>query len=214
MKLLAFSLASLAGLLLASAALSQEPWPYEYMRGEYVVPCPEKAEDSCVYHRLVVDNQSDDVLECRGQIAYSAVNRDGQTSKSHPSVVDAKSRKAVLSDVAAPDVNASSHGMNCKVRPRPDDSKLTPQCKPIITAKPTGSIDYSIESRNAGREGPVLLEFSFSDKDGAPTNIVVVGSSLWPELDASAVKYVGQYRGYTDCKQGRFRMPLTFKLRE
>jgi TonB family protein len=163
---------------------------------------------------LVVDNQSDDTLECLGNISYNGANRDGQSSRSHPAVVDAKSRKAVLSDVAATAVIATSHSVNCKVRPRPDDSKLTPQCKATISAKPTGSIDYPIESRNAGREGPVLLEFSFSDKDGAPTNIVVVGSSLWPELDASAVKYVGQYRGYTDCKQGRFRMPLTFKLRE
>jgi TonB family protein len=197
-----------------SCALAQESkQPYEYMRGEYVVPCPDDENENCIWQRLVVDNQSANTLECRGRIAYDSVNRDQLAAKEHRMAIEPNTRKAVLSDTTKPDVKSTSHGVDCIVRKPYDDSKLTPNCKPTLTKKPTGGIDYPPESRSAGEEGPVLLEFSLSDKEGPPTDIAVIGSSLWPKLDESAKKYVAQYAGVTDCKNGRFRMPLTFRLR-
>lgn len=214
-KVLGVASVALAWLTALDAAHAQaNQTPYEYMRGEYVVPCPDDAEASCIYHRLIVDNQSANTLECRASIAYSGANRDQLASKDHKMVVEPNTRRAVLADNTVPDVNATSHRVECKERKPPDDSKLTPNCKPTLIKKPTGSIDYPPESRRAGQEGPVLLEFTLTNKEGPPKDIVVVGSSLWPKLDESAVKYVAQYTGVTDCKQGRFRMPLTFRLRE
>lgn len=206
------------GLMLACLApldganAQSKPWPHDYMRGEYEVPCPDSQSETCIYHRLIVENASDDTLECRSRITYDGVNRDGRRGKEHKSVVEPNARKAVLADNTTPDVKVESYGVECAVRKPTDDSKLTPNCKPTLTQKPTGSIDYPPESRLAGEEGPVLLEFTLTDEEGPPRDIVVVGSSLWPKLDESAVKYVAQYRGVTDCKQGRFRLPLTFRL--
>jgi len=187
--------------------------PYEYVRGEYEVPCPDDEGVECIYHRLIVDNTSADTLECRARIVYSGANRDGLTSREHKMVVEPNSRRAVLADNTTPNVNAASHTVDCTVRKPPDDSKLTLNCTPTLTKKPTEPIDYPQETRLAGEEGPVLLEFTLTDREGPPKDIVVVGSSLWPKLDESAIKYVGQYQGVTDCKQGRFRIPLTFRLR-
>lgn len=206
-------LTSVMAFALFGTALAQTPHAYEYMRGEYVVPCDDDQQENCIWHRLVVDNQTDNTLECRGRINYDAPNRDQVTAKEHKMVVEPKARKSVLSDTSKPEVKATSHGVECLVRPALSSSKLTPDCKPTLTKKPTGGIDYPAESRLAGEEGPVMLEFSLTSKEGPPTDIVVVGSSLWPKLDASAKKYVAQYSGVTDCKKGRFRMPLTFRLR-
>ena len=201
------------GSLPSSFALAQAlPQPYEYLRGEYVVPCPDDEKESCVWHRLVVDNQTANTLECRGRIAYDGVNREQLGKVEHPMVIESNSRQAVLADTTKPEVKSVSQSVECTVRPPLDDSKLTLSCKPILIKKPSG-IDYPPASRRANEEGPVMLEFSLSNKEGAPTDIVVVGSSLWPKLDESAKKYVAQHTGITDCKKGRFRMPLTFRLR-
>jgi TonB family protein len=197
---------------LDAAHAQSKPWPHDYMRGEYEVSCPDSDAAACIYHRLIVENASDDTLECRSNVTYDGVNRDGQSTRDHKMVVEPNTRKAVLADNTTPDVKVVSYGVECAVRPPTDDSKLTLDCKPTLTQKPTGSIDYPMELRRAGQEGPVLLEFTLTDREGPPRDIVVVGSSLWPKLDESAVKYVAQYRGLTDCKQGRFRLPLTFRL--
>ena len=58
----------------ANADASQ--WPYEYMRGDVVVPCLDDEQENCIWHRLIVDNQSDNTLECRGRMTYDGVDRD------------------------------------------------------------------------------------------------------------------------------------------
>jgi TonB family protein len=203
------SIALLCGWQVGFAQTAQ---PYEYVRGEYVVPCPDDDKAECRWHRLVVDNRTADTLECKSRISYSGINRNQAATFDHQMVVVPNARRAVLADTTNPDVTAQSHSVECRARPRTDDSKLTPQCKATLTKKPSGGIDYPPDSRKAGQEGPVMLEFSLSDKEGPPTDILIVGSSLWPKLDESAKKYVGQYTGKTDCKQGRFRMPLIFRL--
>jgi TonB family protein len=213
MKFTTVLLMAAAGFAALSSAQAQVSWPYEYMRGEYVVPCLDKEEDSCVWHRLIVDNGSTDTLECYGQMNYSGNNRQGKSTVEHKFVVEPNTRRAVVGDATATDIHVTTHKVECVIRRPYDDSKLTPQCSATWTKKPTETIDYPPESRAAGEEGPVLLELTLSDKEGPPTDVKVVGSSLWPKLDASAAKYVGQYAGTTNCKQGRFRMPLTFRLR-
>jgi TonB family protein len=187
------------------------PQPYEYMRGEYEVPCPDDETQSCIWHRLVVDNQTAATLECRAHIAFDGVDRNKAAKAEHPMVIEPKTRRTVLGDTTTPDVKATSHSVDCVARKPLDNSKLTPDCKPTFTDRPT-AIDYPNESRTAGEEGQVVLEFSLSNKEGAPTEITVVGSSLWPKLDESAKKYVGKYVGSTECKKGRFRIPVNFRL--
>ena len=207
--LLSFTVLPIGGIAYAQDAKQA----YEYMRGEHIVPCPDDENETCVYHRLIVENTSSNTLECYGQISFDGLDRDKVSSRKHHMVIEPNSRKAVVTDSAQVSVRATTHNVDCKIRKPLDDSKLTPKCKPTLSSKPT-NIDYSSESRQAGQEGPVLLEFTLSDKEGAPTEITVVGSSLWPVLDDAAKKYVAQSSGSTDCKKGRFRMPLTFRLQQ
>src|SRR5882724_9249328 len=199
--------------LCAPAAKPEAPaWPYEYMRGEVEVPCLDDAKESCVWHRLIVDNQSENTLECTGRLAYDGVNREQHATMEHRMVVMPHARKAIVADITNADVKAGSHGVDCVARKPPDNSKLTPNCKPTVLNGP-GSLDYPRESRQAGEDGTVLVEFSLTNELAHPTDIVVVGSSLWPRLDESGIKYVAQFNGATDCKHGRFRIPVTFQLR-
>lgn len=192
-------------------ALPNSPYPYEYMRGEVVVPCPDNEKESCIWHRLVLENSSKDTLECKGTMEYDGANRDHVSITQRPMVLLPKARKAVVADTTPPDVKVIKHNLDCKVRQPPDDSKLTPKCKPTILYMPSEAM-YPATSMRAGEEGPVLLEFSFTNKEGPATDIKVVGSSLWPKLDESGIAYVSQFKGYTDCKTGRFRVPVSFRL--
>jgi TonB family protein len=187
-------------------------WPYEYVRGEVIVPCPDDETVNCIWHRLIVDNQSSDTLECRGQVTYDGVNRALAAKAERPMVLLPHTRRAVFADTTVPEVKVAAHNLECTVRHPPDSSKLTPNCKPTILRMPSEAT-YPASSMQAAEEGPVLLEFSLSNKEGAPTDIQVVGSSLWPKLDESGMKYVSQFVGVTDCKHGRFRVPVSFQIK-
>ena len=203
-----------AGIAVAQtpSADSSSQTPYEYLRGDVVVPCTDDATANCIWHRLIVDNQSNDTLECRGRVTYDAPNRDNATKSERPMVLLPRSRRAVLAEMTVPTVKVTEHSLECVVRKPPDASKLTPKCKPTIVVMPSEA-EYPPESMQASEEGPVLLEFSQSNKQGSPTDVKVVGSSLWPKLDESGVKYVSKFVGYTDCKTGRFRVPVSFRLK-
>jgi hypothetical protein len=75
--------AGLGLLSLGSTFAQGSPQPYEYMRGEYEVPCSDDESQNCLWHRLIVDNQTANTLECRGRIAYDGVDRD-QVAKLEP----------------------------------------------------------------------------------------------------------------------------------
>jgi TonB-like protein len=190
----------------------QSQQPHEYMRGEVTVPCPDDEKENCVYHRLIVDNQSSDWLECFGRMTYDGVNREKLSTAERKFVVVPHGRKVVVGDATTPDVNVTAHTMQCSARKPLDASKLTPQCTRVFSHSPK-EIDYPPASRRASEEGPVLLDFSLTDHDDHPTDIVVVGSSLSQRLDEAAIAFVAKYIGSTDCKQGRFRTQVTFQLK-
>jgi len=210
------------GIATFGAAHAQEPqgkspagqssWPHEYLPGLVAVPCLDNDKDNCVWHRLIVDNQTDDTLECSGQLTYDGVNRAQAGSVEHRMVVSSHVRRVVLGDTTNPDVAVKSHDVHCAIRKPPDSSKLTPKCELTVLNAPA-ELEYPMESRKLSEEGPVLLDFSLTDKDGQPSDIVVVGSSLYPRLDAAGIKYVSEFVGSTKCKHGRFRIPVTFQLK-
>jgi len=193
------------------AKTTPEEWAHEYMRGD-VVPCYDNEKENCIWQRLIVDNQSADTLECSGRLVYDGVNREQLAAAERRMVIMPHARKAVVSDSTKPEVAAASHSVRCSIRKPLDNSKLTPQCEPTVLNGPS-SLNYPPESRKAGEEGTVLVEFSLTSELGHPTDIVAVGSSLWPKLDESGVNYVSQFNGATGCKHGRFRIPVTFQLK-
>jgi len=86
-------------------------------------------------------------------------------------VIMPHARKAVVSDSTKPEVAAASHSVRCSIRKPLDNSKLTPQCEPTVLNGPS-SLNYPPESRKAGEEGTVLVEFSLTSELGHPTDIV------------------------------------------
>jgi TonB family protein len=80
-------------------------------------------------------------------------------------------------------------------------------------ARPVNVSDYyPPASRRLGEEGPVALQFVLTKKEGKPTRIQVIGSSLFDRLDAAAVKAAGDMVFTTACPGRDFRMQLTFDL--
>jgi len=214
LALLAFATVTVFGAPEGAKKSSTAPksWEHEYLRGPVAVPCLDNEQESCIWHRLIVDNQSDNALECSGQLTYEGTNRSQAASIDHKMVVVAHARRVVLGDMTNPDVNVKAHDVLCAIRKTPDTSKLTPKCEPTVLNAPA-ELDYPIESRKLSEEGPVLLDFSLTEKEDHPTDIEVVGSSLFPRLDEAGIKYVSKFVGATDCKHGRFRIPVTFQLK-
>ncbi|HEU4603786.1 MAG TPA: energy transducer TonB, partial [Steroidobacteraceae bacterium] len=120
-----------------------------------------------------------------------------------------------LSDVARPDVTIAEYDLVCAARPPIDKSQLTPKCKKTLD---TRSIDlnslYPAASRRESEEGPVVLQFTLTHEAAPPGDIKVVGSSLFPRLDAAAVVALSKAMGSTECERGTYLFEVNFELRD
>jgi TonB family protein len=73
---------------------------------------------------------------------------------------------------------------------------------------------YPEKSREAGEEGPVVLEFTLRGKAEHPRDIKVVGSSLFPASDEAAAKALGDMVMSSSCKNAKYRLKLSFRLQQ
>lgn len=188
-------------------------WVYMLKRDDTPVLCRAEDEPKCISNIVEIDNPSRSTLECEASIGYEGVNNEGLGRVVTPALMLPHQRRKVINDRAPPEFAVSSHQVTCRLRPPLDRSRLTPECKARIDSS---SIDlaglYPPASRRAAEEGPVILEFSLSRKEGPPQEVLVVGSSLFPRLDRAAVEALSHATGSTQCETGRFLFQIEFKL--
>ena len=120
--------------------------------------------------------------------------------------------RGIVISAAEQSVNATTFDADCTARAALPALDTPAGCKYEVV-KPVSIGDYYPEaSRAANEEGPVVVEFTLKGAADHPTDVKVAASSLYPNIDAAAVKAVSDMVMSSTCKKAKFRLKLTFKL--
>jgi TonB family protein len=186
-------------------------WLYLLARDQAARPCGAN-NLQCFYRAVIVVNESDETLECKGQITYDGTDLDGKKQTQSQALVTPRSSQLVAGSLAKDDISASLFDAVCNVRAKLPPLDTAANCKYEVV-KPVAIGDYyPPASRQAGEQGPVTVEFTVAGKAANPTNVRAVASSLYPALDQAAVKAVSDMVMSSNCPKARYRLKLSFKL--
>jgi TonB family protein len=187
-------------------------WSFTLYRDNTLHRCGDQGSQQCFVRMVYVRNGSNQALECTGTIEYAGTDILGKPVTESRALVPEKSMRAIVISAAEQSVNASTFDAACVARP-PLPPLDTPSTCKYEVVKPVSIGDYYPESsRTANEQGPVVVEFTLKGPADHPTGVKVVSSSMYPAIDAAAVKAVSDMVMSSECKKARFRLKLTFKL--
>lgn len=187
-------------------------WIFLLARDDVPRRCGANYGQECLYRALIVRNESESVLECKGEITYEGTDIDGNPTTQSQALVLERSARIIAASLAQRDVNASTFDARCTPRAKLPALNTPAGCKYEVV-KPIDIADYyPAEARAAGEEGPVTLEFTLRGKPGNPTDVRVVASSLFPRLDEAAVKAISDMVMSSKCPNTRYRLRVSFQL--
>jgi TonB family protein len=174
----------------------------------------QQTAEECLYRAVHVRNDSDETLECKGEITYVGTDIKGQHTVASQLLVTGRGTYLLVESVAKQGNDAQTFDAKCTVRPKLPALDTPANCKYEVV-KPISIADYYPEaSQAAGEEGPVVVEFSLSGKAARPTDVRAVSSSMYPHLDQAAVKAVGDMVMSSSCGKARYRLKLSFMLQQ
>jgi TonB family protein len=174
----------------------------------------QETTDECLYRTVHVRNDSDETLECKGEISYVGTDSRGQKTVTGQLLVAGRGTYVLVESLAKQGVDAETFEAKCTPRAKLPSLDTPANCKYEVV-KPISIADYyPTASRDAGEEGPVIVEFTVSGKAARPTDVRAVASSMYPRLDEAAVKAVGDMVMSSSCGKARFRLKLSFLLQQ
>jgi TonB family protein len=190
-------------------------WMYYLVRDDKPRRCSaQQAAEECLYRAVHVRNDSDETLECKGELAYAGTDSKGRPTVTAQLLIGGRGTYILLESLAKQGTNAETFDAACKVRPKLAALDTPANCKYEVV-KPVSIADYyPAAAQDADEEGPVVVEFSLSGKPGRPTDVRAVSSSMYPRLDEAAVKAVGDMVMSSSCGKARFRLKLNFQLQQ
>jgi len=190
-------------------------WLYYLARDLRPRRCSAKeTSEECLYRAVHVRNDSDETLECKGEITYSGTDSKGQHTTTSQLLITGRGTYLLVEGLAKQGTDAETFDAQCKVRPQLPPLNTPANCKYEVV-KPVSIADYYPESsQDAGEEGPVVVEFSLSGKAAKPTDVRAVSSSMYPHLDEAAVKAVSDMVMSSSCGKARYRLKLSFQLQQ
>jgi TonB family protein len=189
-------------------------WLYYLARDDRPRRCSSQNADECLYRAIHVRNDSDEVLECKGEIAYTGTDHRGQKTTASQLLVAGRGTYVLVESLAKLGTDAETFDAKCTPRARLPPLDTPANCKYEVV-KPISIADYYPESsQDAGEEGPVVVEFSLSGKAARPTDVRAVAGSMYPRLDEAAVKAVGDMVMSSSCGKARYRLKLSFQLQQ
>lgn len=187
-------------------------WRFLLARDESPRTCRPGSAEQCYYRAVVVMNESDETLECNGEIAYEGVDLSGNAKTQAKALVMPRTTRIIAAGLALDTVNASVFDATCNARAKLPPLSTPAACKYKVE-KPVAIGDYYPNSaRAAGEEGPVTVEFTLAGPAGTPKNVRAVASSMYPALDEAAVKAVSDMVMSSDCPNATYRLRLNFQL--
>ena len=167
----------------------------------------------CHMHEIEVTNYSRSTLRCRGKIHYPQPNDNGIRDADRTVIVPVNKSWRLVSANVPLWMLATSREVDCKPEPELAPLDNPPECKLKIT-RPVDINDYfPKESQDAMHEGPVFVEFTLALESGVPTDITMIQTSTYPELDAAALRMFGQVEMSTNCPGKRYRTMALFRLK-
>lgn len=167
---------------------------------------------ACDEFSLVVRNRSSSTLRCRGAIRYPQPNPDGMTDTERTIIVPVGKTWTVVRADAPIDAKDVVREADCTAEPPLPPSSKPAECKSTITHSVDLANYYTKAAQDAQQEGPVFLEFTLGASPANPTDIKVLQTSLYPEIDAAAVRMFGDIQMTTNCVGQRFRSMAVFRL--
>jgi TonB family protein len=174
----------------------------------------QQAAEECLYRAVHVRNDSDETLECKGEISYAGTDSQGRATTTSQLLISGRGTFLLVESLAKQGVDAQTFDAACKVRPKLPALDTPANCKYEVV-KPISIADYyPAASQEADEEGPVVVEFTLTGKAARPTDVRAVSSSMYPRLDEAAVKAVGDMVMSSSCGKARYRLKLSFQLQQ
>jgi len=190
-------------------------WMYYLVRDDRPRRCSGKeTTQECLYRAVHIRNDSDETLECKGEIAYAGTDSKGQATASSKLLVGGRGTYILTESLAKQGTNADTFDAQCTVRPKLPPLDTAANCKYEVVKPVTIADYYPAASQDADEEGPVVVEFTLSGKAARPTEVRAVASSMYPRLDEAAVKAVSDMVMSSSCGKARYRLKLSFQLQQ
>jgi len=189
-------------------------WLYYLVRDDTPRRCAKQGPAECLYRAVHVRNDSDSVLECKGEITYDGTDADGKTTTHSQVLAAERGTYLLVESLAKQGVNASTFDATCTPRAKLAPLDTPANCKYQVVQPVSISDYYPQAAREAGEEGPVTVEFTLGGKAGHPSNVRAVASSMYPALDQAAVKAVTDMVMSSTCPKARYRLKLSFQLEQ
>ena len=187
-------------------------WRFLLARDAAPRTCTAGSTNRCYYRAVIVLNESDETLECTGEISYDGTDIGGNSKVETKALVLERSSRVITSSLAQDTVSASVFDATCTARPKLPALSTPAKCKYEVVTPVAIADYYPPASRAAGEEGPVTVEFSLQGKAAHPHDVRAVASSLYPALDEAAVKAVSDMIMSSNCRNSRYRLRVSFKL--
>ena len=189
-------------------------WVYYLARDDRPRRCSAQGTEQCLYRAIHVRNDSDEVLECKGEITYTGTDTRGQKTSASQLLAQGRGTFLLVESLAKVGTDAETFEARCTPRAKLAALDTPANCKYEVV-KPISIADYYPEaSQDAGEEGPVVVEFTLSGKAARPTDVRAVAGSMFARLDEAAVKAVGDMVMSSSCGKARFRLKLSFQLQQ
>jgi TonB family protein len=188
-------------------------WQFYLARNDRPQRCSaQQTAEECLYRAVHVRNDSDETLECKGEITYAGTDSTGKPTTTGQLLVAGRGTYVLVESLAQVGTDAQTFDAVCTARAKLPSLDTPANCKYEVV-KPISIADYYPEaSRDAGEEGPVIVEFTLSGKAARPTDVRAVAGSMYPRLDEAAVKAVGDMVMSSSCGKARYRLKLSFQL--
>lgn len=167
----------------------------------------------CVVDSLTVRNDSDRTLRCHGKIRYPQPNDHGIPDIERRLVILPGRVAGVVLGASPKEMKIAAFEADCTPEPPLPPLGNPPECRSKVIQAPDPNTFYPEASRTSLQEGPVIVEFTLSASPSSPTDIEVVQSSSYPDLDAAAIRMFGEVQMTTSCVGKRYRTMTSFKLR-
>jgi TonB family protein len=188
-------------------------WRYLLRSSKQPYYCHEAgANTRCVDHEVVVENETQETLECRYQVDYKSA--DGTLVKSFdaPMLVFARTRPQVHAWITAPEVRSQVSWLSCRARAPYKRLAKVSGCSYEMLGKPFESY-YPDEAKLKSLQGPVIVAFELTSRYGPAKGAAVVESSLAPLLDAAALRFIRDQDFRTNCP-GQYDVLMRFRLQD
>ena len=194
-------------------AVAGEEWTYRIQRSAEPWVCGEKKQQHCVEQQVLIHNDSDRTLECLLRVDYKEADGKLLGADSSQALILPHEERRVHGRVTYDDAQLEVRQADCTARapyqhlPFAGDCKNTMRGKPLETYYPESALVRSLE-------GPVVVVFTLPTAAGPARDVHVAESSLVPDLDAAAVKFISDQQFTTACPGKTFDMRVRFRLHE